>query len=94
MVGSNNDVNKFNQSPLFADALKGEAPNINFALNGHGYNHGYYLDDGIYLLWLVLVKTFHVEGRTEGHDEAILGVQGLISYSHNPRSFFFTRYSA
>lgn len=37
--GSRNNVNM----------LKGEAPNENIMVNGHEYNEGYYLVDGIYL---------------------------------------------
>jgi hypothetical protein len=52
---SNNDMNMLDQS-LFNDILNGEAPNVNFTLNGHEYNQGYYLADDIYHLWLVFVK--------------------------------------
>jgi hypothetical protein len=38
LVGSNNDVNMLNQLLLFTDVLKGEAPNVNFMMNGHNYN--------------------------------------------------------
>jgi hypothetical protein len=36
--GSNNDVNILNQSLLFANVLRGEAPNVNFTVNDHEYN--------------------------------------------------------
>lgn len=36
--GSNNDINMLNQSSLFIDMLKGEAPNVNFKVNGHECN--------------------------------------------------------
>jgi hypothetical protein len=28
---------------LFTDVLKGEAPNVNFTINGHEYSQEYYL---------------------------------------------------
>lgn len=56
-AGSNNDINVINQSPVFTDLLWGRAPRINFIVNGHQYNKGYYLADGIYLEWTTLVKS-------------------------------------
>ncbi|XP_051189874.1 uncharacterized protein [Lolium perenne] len=54
--GSNNDINVLHQSPLFTDMLWGEAPIVNFTVNGHEYNYGYYLADGIYPSWPVFMK--------------------------------------
>jgi hypothetical protein len=48
VAGSNSDRNVLNQSALFFDALKGEAPQVHFSINGNEYNIGYYLADGIY----------------------------------------------
>lgn len=44
---SNNDVNVLNESSLFTDMLKEEAPNVNFTVNKHEYNQWYYLVNGI-----------------------------------------------
>ncbi|KAK1607371.1 hypothetical protein QYE76_031044 [Lolium multiflorum] len=38
------------------DVLRGEAPVVNFTVNGHEYNYGYYLADGIYPSWPVFMK--------------------------------------
>lgn len=60
LLGSNNDMNVLNLSPLFNDVFKDEAPNVNFTVNVHEYKHGYYLmilTDGIYPRWYVFVKT-------------------------------------
>jgi hypothetical protein len=40
VLGSNNDMNVLNPSPLFNDVFKGEAPNVNFTVNVHEYKHG------------------------------------------------------
>ncbi|KAK1601275.1 hypothetical protein QYE76_017229 [Lolium multiflorum] len=55
VAGSNNDLNVLNQF-LFTDVLRGEAPVVNFTVNGHEYNYGYYLADGIYPSWPVFMK--------------------------------------
>ncbi|GKE01551.1 ALP1-like protein isoform X1 [Tanacetum coccineum] len=62
--GANNDLNVLYGSPLFDDELAGTAPECPFEVNGHIYNKGYYLADGIYPTWSVFVKTFSV-AKTE-----------------------------
>jgi hypothetical protein len=57
VAGSNNDINVLNKSPLFIRELKGEAPRVQFNVNGSRYDRGYYLADGIYPEWAVFVKT-------------------------------------
>lgn len=57
VVGSNNDINVLNKSPLFIWELKGETPRVQFTVNGVQYDRGYYIADGIYPEWVVFVKT-------------------------------------
>ncbi|WVZ85591.1 hypothetical protein U9M48_032500, partial [Paspalum notatum var. saurae] len=54
--GSLNDINVLHRSPLFDDLITGNAPNVQFTVNGNSYNMGYYLTDGIYPQWATLVK--------------------------------------
>ncbi|WVZ49627.1 hypothetical protein U9M48_000967 [Paspalum notatum var. saurae] len=54
--GSLNDINVLHRSPLFDDLISGNAPNIEFTVNGNTYHMGYYLTDGIYPEWATLVK--------------------------------------
>ncbi|KAL6643200.1 hypothetical protein ACP70R_021381 [Stipagrostis hirtigluma subsp. patula] len=57
VAGSNNDINVLNQSPLFMETIKGEAPRVRFFVNGNQYDTGYYLADGIYPEWAAFVKS-------------------------------------
>lgn len=38
VAGSNNGINVFNQSPLFIETIKGEAPQVQFTVNGTQYD--------------------------------------------------------
>ena len=55
VAGSNNDINVLNQSTLFVDQLRGEAPQVQYFVNGRQYTKAYYLADGIYPEWAVFV---------------------------------------
>ncbi|GJS63381.1 ALP1-like protein [Tanacetum coccineum] len=57
VVGSNNDVNVLRQSPVLNDLKVGKAPEVPFVANDMTYKWGYYLIDGIYPEWVVLMKS-------------------------------------
>nr|XP_043615960.1 uncharacterized protein LOC122587861 [Erigeron canadensis] len=57
VVGSNNDINVLNQSPLFIAFEDGTTPVVLFTVNGTEYKYPYFLMDGIYPRYAMFVKT-------------------------------------
>jgi hypothetical protein len=57
LPGSLNDVNVLHRSHLFDRLTQGEAPAVNYKINEHNYDKGYYLANGIYPTWSTFVKT-------------------------------------
>ena len=55
--GALNDLNVLERSPLFENAVRGEAPRVNFVVNGNEYEYAYWLGDGIYPPYACFVKT-------------------------------------
>nr|GEV66611.1 protein ALP1-like [Tanacetum cinerariifolium] len=62
----NNDVNVLRRSPIFNDLKSGKAPDVPFVANNVPYKRGYYLTDGIYQQWSVLIKSIKNPG-TDDH---------------------------
>jgi hypothetical protein len=56
MPGTNNDVNVLHRSPVFNPMTSDRMPPVHYTINGHAYNFGYYLADGIYSNWPTFVK--------------------------------------
>ncbi|XP_076939377.1 uncharacterized protein LOC143608061 [Bidens hawaiensis] len=57
-LGANNDVAVINASPIFDRLTNGVSPDISFSANDVNYEYRYYLVDGIYPEWAMLVLSF------------------------------------
>ncbi|GJT11890.1 probable LRR receptor-like serine/threonine-protein kinase [Tanacetum coccineum] len=63
--GMNNDVNVLRQSPIFNDLKSERASDVSFMANNVPYKRGYYLTDGIYAQWGVLIKSIKNPGTND-----------------------------
>ncbi|OEL28287.1 hypothetical protein BAE44_0010694, partial [Dichanthelium oligosanthes] len=59
LPGSLNDINVLHRSPIFDDLASGNTLQVEFSVNGHSYDMGYYLADDIYLDWATVIKGVH-----------------------------------
>ncbi|GJV05575.1 ALP1-like protein [Tanacetum coccineum] len=64
VAGSNNDVNVLRQSPVLNDLKVGKAPEVPVVAKTD-YKWGYYLTDGIYPEWAVLMKSISQPGSND-----------------------------
>jgi len=66
--GAQNDINVLDQSDLFDNLCNGISPQVHFVVNNNVYEMGYYLTDGIYPPWYVLMQSIpRPIGRKECH---------------------------
>lgn len=66
--GSLNDINVLDRSNLFSEWAEGRAPEVNYVLNGHNYDMGYYLANGIYPPYSTFFKTISTpQGNERKH---------------------------
>jgi hypothetical protein len=56
MPGSCNNINVLQWSPLMTRLAMREGSSVEFEANGHKYNYGYFLADGVYPRWQTFVK--------------------------------------
>ncbi|XP_019094351.1 PREDICTED: putative nuclease HARBI1 [Camelina sativa] len=58
--GTMNDLNILDRSNVFDDILNGNAPEVNYFVNGREYNLAYYLTDGIYPKWATFIQSIRL----------------------------------
>ncbi|XP_076898267.1 uncharacterized protein LOC143551803 [Bidens hawaiensis] len=58
VVGSNNDINVLEQAPVMEGYISNTIPIASFWRNDNHYQGGYYLGDGIYPEYAIIMKTF------------------------------------
>jgi hypothetical protein len=63
-VGSQNDINVLNKSPLFIEAIRGKYPSVRYTVNENQYDMGYYLAHK-YPEWAAFVKTIDAPQSAE-----------------------------
>nr|GEW05558.1 protein ALP1-like [Tanacetum cinerariifolium] len=86
VFGMNNDVNVLRQSPLFNDLKSGRAPDVPFVANKVPYKSGYYIPDGIYPQWPVLIKSIKNPG-TNDHKRILYKIKHEAARKDVERAF-------
>ncbi|XP_048605195.1 uncharacterized protein LOC125582492 [Brassica napus] len=56
-LGTLNDINVLDRSPVFDEIYQGRAPRVTYMVNGHQYDLAYYLTDGIYPKWSTFIQS-------------------------------------
>nr|GEV71083.1 protein ALP1-like [Tanacetum cinerariifolium] len=84
--GMNNDVNFLRQSPIFNDLKSGRAPDVPFVANNVLCKRGYYLTDGIYPQWSVLIKSIKNSG-THNHKRILYKTKHKAARKDVKRAF-------
>ncbi|XP_048591394.1 uncharacterized protein LOC125576088 [Brassica napus] len=56
-LGTLNDINVLDRSPVFEDIIEGRAPRLEYMVNRHKYKFAYYLTDGIYPKWSTFIQS-------------------------------------
>jgi hypothetical protein len=76
MSGSHNDIIVVQPSPIFDDSAAGRTITINFMVNDHEYNMGYYIRDKIDPEWVTIVKakSYHANAK----DQTFATAQGQL----------------
>jgi hypothetical protein len=68
LLGSNNDINVLDRSPIIINLLQGPAQDMDFVVNGNTYPKYYLCANGIYFQWSIFVQTIHEpQGKKRQH---------------------------
>lgn len=99
--GQNNDLNVLHASGLFDRQLNNVAPPCHFQINGKNYDKGYYLGDGAYPMYGLLVKAYkpaannrqllfnrYQEAKRKDIERAFGGLKGKFGIIRNPCRYY------
>jgi hypothetical protein len=68
LPGTLNDITVLDRSPIFQQCQDGVGPSIRYTVNGNDYHLGYYLTDGIYPKYSMLIQSIsHPLGQKKKH---------------------------
>uniref|UniRef100_A0A0D3ANZ8 Uncharacterized protein n=1 Tax=Brassica oleracea var. oleracea TaxID=109376 RepID=A0A0D3ANZ8_BRAOL len=59
-MGTLNDINVLDRSPVLDDIIKGQAPQVTCSVNEKEYHMAYYLTDGIYPKWATFIQSIPI----------------------------------
>uniref|UniRef100_A0A0D3CD62 Myb-like domain-containing protein n=1 Tax=Brassica oleracea var. oleracea TaxID=109376 RepID=A0A0D3CD62_BRAOL len=60
LLGTLNDINVLDRSPVFDDMINGQAPQVTYFVNGREYHMAYYLTEGIYPKWATFIQSIPI----------------------------------
>uniref|UniRef100_A0A0D3CNV7 Uncharacterized protein n=1 Tax=Brassica oleracea var. oleracea TaxID=109376 RepID=A0A0D3CNV7_BRAOL len=83
-VGTLNDINVLDRSPVFDDIIKGQAPQVTFSVNEREYHLAYYLTDGP----KAVLFAQHQEAVRKDVESSFGVLQALFAIVKNPALFW------
>ncbi|WZZ90258.1 uncharacterized protein LOC106366649 isoform X1 [Brassica napus] len=100
-LGTLNDINVLDRSPVFDDIINGQAPQVTYSVNRREYQLAYYLTDGIYPKWATFIQSIQIpqdpkavlfaqrqEAARKDVERAFVVLQARFAIVKNPTLFW------